>query len=107
MWNISGDYTVDVAQKFFSEDFIKVIRRTRFLYVETKPPSELGYGFYEPVTLSLCWCDFLGALYCGNGKGAHTQRMTAYLNEVMGTVNANYKAVAADLVSIYRHGPVH
>ncbi len=85
MWNLKLDYTVGLARQFLLDDFLKVIRRTRFLYVETTSPGDIGQGYFEPITLSLCWCDFLGALYCGNGKiGSSTERSKAFIVEVLG-----------------------
>jgi len=107
MWQLSNDYTIELAQRFLLEDFLKVVSRTRFLYVETPPPSAIGRGYYEPVILSLCWCDFLGALYCGDGEMGHTARSKRFIEEVMGRFNSKYKATAKHLVKTYRHGPVH
>ena len=107
MWKIHIDYTADLAQQFLLEDLRKVILRTRFLYVQTKPPQNLGHGYFEPITLCLCWCDFLGALYCGDGKMGNTERSKTYITEVLGMQNARYKSAAKHLVKTYRNGPVH
>ncbi|MCU7929017.1 MAG: hypothetical protein KZQ97_21655 [Candidatus Thiodiazotropha sp. (ex Dulcina madagascariensis)] len=107
MWNIKNDYTVDLAEQFLLEDFRKVIQRARFLYVQTEPPQGLGYGLFEPITLSLCWCDFLGSLYCGNGERDNTKRSKKYITEVLGEENPRYKAAAKHLVKTYRNGAVH
>jgi hypothetical protein len=107
MWKLKIDYTAEMAQQFLLEDFRKVIQRARFLYVQTTPQQNLGYGLFEPITLSLCWCDFLGALYCGNGKMGNTERSKNYITEVLGVQNARYKSAAEHLVKTYRNGPVH
>jgi hypothetical protein len=75
--------------------------------LEVTPPPELGYGFFEPVQLALCWCDFLGALYCGSTAGGNSMRIGAFLNGVLSEVNPAYRTVATDLVKVYRHGMVH
>jgi hypothetical protein len=60
-----------------------------------------------------CWCDFLGALYVGNGKSigeggiGNTKGSKIFINDVLGTVNPAYKAVSKDLIKVYRHGTVH
>lgn len=113
MWYPRGDYTLKQAKDFLRKDFIKVIRRTKYLYVDKRPTKRYGAGFFEPILLCLCWCDFLGALYCGHGqqrnKGglSNAARMTPFIVDVLGGVNSRYKAVAGDLVRVYRHGSVH
>lgn len=107
MWNIGIDYTPELARQFLLEDFLKVVLRTRFLYVEALIPPTIGRGYYEPVILCLCWCDFLGALYCGDGKMGHTDRSKRFIEEVMGHFNPSYRSVSGRLVKTYRHGPVH
>lgn len=107
MWQLSNDYTIELARRFLLDDFLKVVRRTRFLYVDTVPPITIGHGYYEPVILSLCWCDFLGALYCGDGEIGHTARSKRFIEEVMGRFNPRYSSIANHLVKTYQHGPVH
>ncbi|OFZ67735.1 MAG: hypothetical protein A2V79_02635 [Betaproteobacteria bacterium RBG_16_56_24] len=107
MWNLKIDYTAESARQFLLDDFLKVIRRARFLYVETSPPDNIGHGFFEPITLSLCWCDFLGALYSGDGTMGNTERIKTYITEVLGKSSPRYKSAAKHLVSIYRNGSVH
>ena len=108
MWSIKLDFTLDLVQEFLLKDFMKSVHRTRFLYLETKPPTELGYGFFEPVLLILCWCDFLGALYSGKGEwNKSTERTELFIKEVMSVANPKYVQAAKFIVKNYRHGSVH
>jgi hypothetical protein len=107
MWYPMGVYTLDQARRFLRDDFSKVIRRARFLYVDSPQHPDLGFGFFEPVQLSLCWCDFLGSLYNGTTRGGNGTRIRGFVNNVLGEVNTDYCGVAEDLLTIYRHGMVH
>ncbi len=113
MWYPIKDFTLGEAKKFLREDFAKVVKRTKYLYVKRKPKKSIGYGFFEPVLLCLCWCDFLGALYIGDGKSirdggiGNTKRSKMFIDGVLATVNPNYKTVSNDLIKVYRHGTVH
>jgi hypothetical protein len=113
MWYPIRDYTLADAKQFLLDDFIKVLKRTKYHYVERKPRKSIGYGFFEPILLCLCWCDFLGALYCGDGKSiregglGNTKRSEIFINDVLGAINPDYRQVSADLIKIYRHGTVH
>lgn len=107
------DFTIQEARGFLRNDFARVVKRTKYLYVEKKPKKSIGYGFFEPVLLSLCWCDFLGALYCGDGKSipaggiGNTKRSKKFINDILGALNPKYRNVSHDLIKIYRHGTVH
>lgn len=113
MWYPSGDFTLRQAKDFLRKDFLKVVRRTKYLYVDKKPTKRYGAGFFEPILLCLCWWDFLGALYCGDGRPRHKgglsneKRITKFIVDVLGSVNSRYKGVSRDLVRVYRHGTVH
>ena len=111
MWDKEGDWTLDTARNFLRCDFVKIIRRTKYLYVEHEPSDHIGRGYFEPVLLCFCWCDFLGALYCGDGRFksgiGSTCRSKRFIINVLGAINPKYKAIANDLVEIYRHGTVH
>jgi hypothetical protein len=113
MWYPLKDFTVQEAKGFLRSDFARVVKRTKYLYVERKPKKSIGYGFFEPILLCLCWCDFLGALYCGDGKGisgggiGNTKRSKKFIDEILGAVNPEYKNVSRDLIRVYRHGTVH
>ncbi len=87
---------------------MKSVKRTRILYLQTKLPPEVGCGFFEPVTLILCWCDFLGALYSGKGDWKDsTERAEIFIKEVMYKFNSKYVQSSKALVRSYRHGIVH
>jgi hypothetical protein len=107
MWYPIRDYTLAEARTFLRDDFSKVIRRTRYLYVDAPQRADLGHGFFEPVQLALCWCDFLGALYAGTTAGGNQRRIEAFLDHVLGGVNSDYRAAMQGLVQCYRHGTVH
>lgn len=113
MWYPIKDYTLSEARRFLRNDFSKVIKRTKYLYVTRKPSKRIGPGFFEPVLLCLCWCDFLGALYAGDGKDVraggmgNTKRSKVFIDDVLGAINPAYKKVSDDLIKVYRHGPVH
>lgn len=113
MWYPIKDYTLGEAKSFLRSDFAKVLKRTKYLYVERKPKKSVGYGFFEPILLCLCWCDFLGALYCGDGKRVreggigNTKRSKIFIDEVLGAVNPRYREVSDELIRVYRHGTVH
>jgi len=113
MWYPLKDFTVQEAKGFLRSDFARVVKRTKYLYVERKPKKSIGYGFFEPILLCLCWCDFLGALYCGDGKSisaggiGNTKRSKKFIDEILGAVNSEYKNVSHDLIRVYRHGTVH
>jgi hypothetical protein len=113
MWYPLKDFTVQEARRFLRGDFVRVVKRTKYLYIERKPKKSIGYGFFEPILLCLCWCDFLGALYCGDGKSisaggiGNTKRSKKFIDEVLGALNPGYKKVSRDLIMVYRHGTVH
>jgi len=113
MWYPIRDFTLSEAKLFLRKDFAKVVKRTKYLYVETKPRENIGYGFFEPILLCLCWCDFLGALYTGDGRGVrdggigNKKRSEVFINEVLTAVNSNYGNVSDDLIKVYRNGTVH
>ena len=102
------DFTTEMAKDFLLDDFIKSVKRTRFLYLETEPKPELGYGFFEPIMLILCWCDFMGALYTGKGEWKEaSERSEIFIKEVMSKINPKYAQSSNSLVKNYRHGSVH
>ena len=113
MWYPAGDFTLRQAKDFLRKDFLKVVRRTKYFYVDRKPTKQYGAGFFEPILLCLCWCDFLGALYSGYGRPhnegglSNEGRMTAFIVDILGHVNPRYKGVSRDLVRVYRHGTIH
>jgi hypothetical protein len=113
MWYPPKDYSLAEAKDFLEKDFLKVIKRTKYLYVERKPRKNIGYGFFEPILLCMSWCDFLGALYCGSGKEVRrgglgsTKRSKIFIEDVLGEINTKYKTSAEKLIKIYRHGTVH
>ena len=113
MWYPAGDFTLRQAKDFLRKDFLKVVRRTKYLYVDRKPTKRFGAGFFEPILLCLSWWDFLGALYCGDGRPGYAgglsneKRMTTFIADILGFVNPRYKGVSRDLVRVYRHGTVH
>jgi hypothetical protein len=107
MWYPIADYSLDEARRFLLEDFSKVLRRTRYLYVETKPREDIGCGFFEPILLCSCWCDFLGALCAGDATIGNTKRIKSFVDNVLGEVNPRYRDASDRLVSVYRHGTVH
>jgi len=108
MWNHKADFTVENVKEFLLYDFIKSIKRTRILYVETECPPEISYGFFEPIMLILCWCDFLGALYTGKGDWKNSsERAEIFIKEVMNKFNPKYEQSATILVKNYRGGSVH
>ena len=113
MWYPKKDFTLSEAKTFLEKDFLKVIKRTKYLYVERKPKKSIGYGFFEPIMLCMSWCDFLGALYCGSGKEiikggiGSTKRSKVFIEEILGQINPKYKTRATELIKTYRHGTVH
>lgn len=113
MWYPITDFTLAEARGFLRHNFARVVKRTKYLYVEKKLRKSIGYGLFEPILLSFCWCDFLGALYCGDGKGipaggiGNTKRTKKFINEILGAVNPSYKKVPHELIKVYRHGTVH
>jgi len=108
MWHLRRDFTADLARQFLLDDLLKDILRTKYLYADIEPSKDFGRGFFEPVLLALCWCDFLGALYTGTGTvGTSTVRTTRYLREMLADVDVRYADVAEYLVKTYRHGVVH
>ncbi len=113
MWYPIKDYSLKEAKEFLRKDFIKVVKRTKYLYVDRKPRQNIGYGFFEPVILCLSWCDFLGALYCGSGKQqskggvGNTERSKIFINEILGNIDPKYKEASLELVKMYRNGTVH
>ena len=113
MWYPKRDYSLTEAKDFLEKDFLKVIKRTKYLYVEKKPRKNIGYGFFEPILLCMSWCDFLGALYCGSGKDVRqgglgsTKRSKTFIKDVLGKINVKYETYAEELIKIYRHGTVH
>ncbi len=113
MWYPIKDYTLKEAKDFLRKDFVKSVKRTKHLYVEREPIKSIGYGFFEPIMLCLCWCDFLGALYCGSGKPqnkgglGNTERSKIFISDVLGVINTDYKKSSCDLVKLFRNGMVH
>jgi hypothetical protein len=106
-WYPAGDYTLEQARSFLTEDFSKSIKRTRYLYLDAPQHETLGPGFFEPLTLGLCWCDFLGGLYVGIGQGHNTKRAESFMKGPLEAVRPGYAAVSRKIVDIYRHGGVH
>ena len=104
MWYPIKDYSLSEAKKFLDKDFLKAIKRTKYLYVERKPKKSIGYGFFEPILLCLSWCDFLGALYCGSGKEIRqgglgsTKRSNIFITDVLGKINPKYKTHVSELI---------
>lgn len=108
MWHLRMDFTADLVRQFLLDDLLKAVLRTKYLYADIEVSREFGRGFFEPVLLALCWCDFLGALYTGTGTvGTSSARTTRYLREMLADVNPRYADVSAYLVKTYRHGVVH
>lgn len=108
MWKIKSDCTVEIAKNFLLEDFIKSVKRTRILYIETELSPDIGHGFFEPIMLILCWCDFIGALYTGKGDWKDSSdRAEIFIKEVMNNINPKYAQSAKLLIKNYRHGSVH
>ena len=114
MWYPARDFTLRQAKDFLRKDFLKVVRRTKYFYVDRRPTKQYGAGFFEPILLCLSWWDFLGALYCGDGRPRHDgglsneERITAFILDVLGSVSTRYnKAVSKGLVQVYRNGTVH
>lgn len=113
MWYPIRDFTLSEARRFLRSDFSKVIKRTKYLYVTRKLRKSIGPGFFEPVLLRFCWCDFLGALYAGDGKSVrdggmgNTKRSKLFIDDILGSINPAYKKLSNDLIKVYRHGPVH
>lgn len=113
MWYPIKDYTLTEARRFLRGDFSKVIKRTKYLYVSRKSSKRIGPGFFEPVLLCFCWCDFLGALYAGDGKSVreggigNTKRSKVFIDNVLGAINPAYMKTSDDLIKVYRHGLVH
>ena len=112
-WYPPGDFSLQDAEDFLEKDFMKCLLRTKHLYVETPPKNETGYGMFEPIMLCLSWCDFLGALYCGDGleswgggKG-NTYRSQRYIEGVLGRINPSYANSSSELVKNYRNGLIH
>lgn len=113
MWYPKKDFSLSEAKSFLEKDFLKALKRTKYLYVERKPKQSIGYGFFEPVLLCMSWCDFLGALYCGSGKEIRrgglgsTKRSEIFIEDILGEINAKYKIHAKELIKTYRHGTIH
>jgi hypothetical protein len=107
MWYPKRDFSLKEARLFLRRDFTKILKRNRHLYVQYRPPKSIGRGYFEPVLLCLCWCDFLGALYVGIGKKRSTDRSLAFIKGVLAKIKPGYEAAAKELVSVYRHGTVH
>lgn len=104
------DCTIEQAREYLVQDFSKTLKRTIYLYLDTKIEKDIRDGFFEPVLLFFCWCDYLGALYTGNTKdGTSTKRSKAFMHDILGEVNERYKneGVTDDLMKLYRHGLVH
>lgn len=107
MWYPIRDYTLDEAQRFLREDFLQVLRRVRLLYVDTRLPPDIGPGYFEPILLCACWCDFLGALYSGNATNGNAYRIKTFLDSVLSEINPRYREVSGSFVKVYRHSTVH
>jgi hypothetical protein len=113
VWYPVRPFSLRDARAFLRKDFSRVLRRTRYLYVLRRPTKQYGQGFFEPILLCMCWCDFLGALYCGDGKSTwaggigNSKRIRTFLSELMATVNPAYKTASRPLLSVYRNGTVH
>lgn len=107
------DFSLHEAQDFLKNDFMKNLVRTENLYVKTKPKNEIGHGMFEPIMLSMSWCDFLGALYSGDGLETReggigsARRSQNYIKEVMGKLNLRYVEASRELVKNYRNGLIH
>jgi hypothetical protein len=115
---VAPSITVERARQVL-DDFVLVVRRTQWLYTTVAPqrdklpaqlqgdlPSQHSLGYFEPVTLCLCWFDFLGALYSGVGEPANRERVVAWLR-FMGDINPKYRQYAEDLYRCYRNFLVH
>jgi len=108
MSNIRKDYTKKEAQDHLTNDFIKTVKRTQYLYLNTSIEKEIGQGYFEPLLLFFCWCDYLGALYTGEaGDGTSTKRSKAFICDILGNTNEHYKRVVDKLMDLYRHRLVH
>ena len=61
MWYPIRNYTLSKAQEFLRDDFSKVIKRTKYLYVSRSSPKHIAPGLFEPILLvrlsrrALCW----------------------------------------------------
>lgn len=101
------------AKGFLIDNFLCVLRRTRRLYVElARQDQQLKsegreHGYFEPVLLCICWCDFLGALYLGEGKGDDKRRIVQWLKGPMASRNKLYRKHASKIHEAYRNGLVH
>ncbi len=99
--------TIDTARRRL-DDFLKILKRTKYLYVEISIPLELSKGYFEPTLLCFCWMDFLGGLYTGNPSPNSKGRITAWLKSpYMLKANTSYKTQAKKLFEGYRNGLVH
>src|SRR3989442_8527465 len=101
------------AKGFLTDNFLCVLRRTRSIYVELARQDELlksegrAHGYFEPVLLCICWCDFLGALYLGEGKADDKRRIVQWLKGPMDSQNALYRKHASKIHQAYRNGLAH
>ena len=107
MWYPMRAYTLEEARQFLRDDFAKVLRRTKYLYVEVPQLPDVGPGFFEPILLCSCWCDFLGALYAGDAKMRNSARIRAFIDDVLSQVNPRYRIASTKFAQIYRNGMVH
>lgn len=104
---------LDSAKRFLTENFVWALCRTRRLYVELAPTDEQlksagrEYGNFEPVLLCICWSDFLGALFLGEGKADAKQRITQWFRSPMRKQNESYRNAAKKIYAAYRNGLVH
>jgi hypothetical protein len=102
------DLTLDEAQEYLRQDFSKTVKRTIYLYLNTNIKQEIGDGYFEPVLLFFCWCDYLGALYTGEPeRGKSTKRSKVFIRDILGKINKRYKDANKDLMNLYRHPLVH
>lgn len=105
-------FTVNSAQGFLTKNLLWALKRTRRLYVELSPhdpglPTDRRIGFFEPVLLCLCWCDFLGALYLGEGFSNNERRIVQWFRGPMQKQNRLYRTQAGKIYRAYRNGLVH
>lgn len=105
-------FTLKTARGYLTGNIIWPVKRTRRLYVKLAPrdsglPKARRHGYFEPVLLCLCWCDFLGALYFGEGIAADRRRIVGWLRGPMAKQNRLYRTRAEKIYKAYRNGLVH